>query len=167
MTTPNLGVNCDFILIHPDVNGGDPYGFVLSPDPQKSGSAFSIQRSLNSDGDTRIYLFATILMADDLKDPDGGEHVDDKSTMYEMLLDYLEQTEEISIDTFMGTFLGLGQSGHSSTELHLVEASYISLKFANISTYHPPIDRDLFFGSIWQDSPPAFGALTWDSSVWR
>jgi len=163
----DIGTNCDFILIHTDVNNGDPYGFVLAPDPSKAGSAISIQRELDDTGDTQIYLFATILLADDLQNPDGSEHSDSRQTMYDMLLDFLEQTEDISIGTFMGTYLGLGQIGHSSTELHLVDASYISLKFANISTYHKPISSDLFFGSIWQPSPPAGDAFTWETSVWR
>lgn len=162
-----IGGNCDIILSQPLVNDGDPYGFVLSPDPNKSGSAFSIQRNIDADGDTHIFLFATILLADDLKNPDGSEHADNKQTMYEMLLDFLDQSDEFSLTTFDGTFLCLGQIGHTSTELHLVDAMYISIKFANLSAYHPPIDSDLFFGSYWQDSPPAGDAFTWETSVWR
>jgi hypothetical protein len=164
---PTLGQDCDLILIHPDVNNGDPYGFVITPDAAKSGSSVSIQRSLSDSDEVQIYLFASILLADDLKNPDGSEHTDSRQVMYDMLLDFLEQTENISIGTVMGTYLGLGQVGHSATELHMVEASYISLKFANVSTYNPPIDSDLFFGSLWQSDPPADDALTWGSSVWR
>jgi len=167
MTAPVIGTNCDLVLVHPLVNGGDPFGFILSPDPSKSGSAFSIQRNIDADGDTHIFLFATILLADDLKNPDGSEHADSKVTMYEMLLSFLDQSDEFSVDTFDGTFLGLGQLGHTATELHLVEATYISIKFANLTAYHPPIDSDLFFGSIWQDTPAAGGAFTWETSVWR
>ncbi len=164
---PTIGQDCDLILIHGDVNNGYPYGFVLAPDPSKAVSAISIQRSLDSDDEVQIYLFATVLLADDLKNPDGSEHSDNRDTMYFMLLDFLEQTQDISIGTFMGTYLGLGQVGHSSTELHLIDASFISLKFANISTYHAPISSDLFFGSKWQPDTPEDGALTWDTSVWR
>jgi len=167
MTTPIIGEDCSIILTHPQVNSGDPYGFILSPDPQKAGSAFSIQRNLDADGDTHIFLFATVLLADDLKNPDGSDHSADKQTMYEMLLEFLDQTEEFGITTFDGTFTGLGQLGHTATELHLVEATYISLKFANLTAYHPPTDSDTFFASIWQGSPLTDDALTWDSSVWR
>ncbi|MCJ7626601.1 MAG: hypothetical protein MUO76_24170, partial [Anaerolineaceae bacterium] len=146
---------------------GDPYGFVISPDPSKSGSSISIQRSLDDDDAVQIYLFATILLADDLQNPDGSEHTDSRQTMYDMLLDYLEKIEGISIGTVMGTYLGLGQIGHATTELHMVQGSYISLKFGNVSTYHQPISSDLFFGSLWQDTPPADDAFTWDTSVWR
>ncbi|MCJ7626549.1 MAG: hypothetical protein MUO76_23910 [Anaerolineaceae bacterium] len=162
-----IGENCDLILIHEDVNGGDPYGFVISPDPSKSGSSISIQRSLDDDDAVQIYLFATILLADELHNPDGSEHTDSRQTMYDMLLNYLEKIEGLSIGTVMGTYLGLGQIGHATTELHMVHASYISLKFGNVSTYHQPISSDLFFGSLWQDTPPDDDAFTWDTSVWR
>ena len=165
--TYTIGENCDLILIHTLVNDGDPFGFVLAPDPSKSGSAISIQRSIDDEGETQIFLFATILLADDLKNPDSSDHSDSRQTMYDMLLEYLAQTEDTNVGTFMGTYLGLGQVGHTATELHLVQASFISLKLANLTTYHPPIDSDLFFGSLWQADTPAAGALTWDTSVWR
>lgn len=168
---PTLGEDCDLILIHTLVNDGDPYGFVLSPDPSKTGPAISIQRSLDEDDLTQIYLFATVLLADDLQNPDGSEHTDDRQTMYDMLIEYLAQIEDLAIGTVMGTYLGLGQIGHSATELHLVEASFISLKFANMSIYHPPIDSDIFFASQWHAPtdvmPLPDDALTWDTSVWR
>jgi hypothetical protein len=139
----------------------------LAPDPSKSGPSISIQRSLDDDDATQIYLFVTVLLADNLQNPDGSEHSADRDTMYSMLLEYLEQIEDMSIGTFMGTYLGLGQVGHTATELHLVDGSYISLKFANLTTYHAPIDSDLFFGSIWQPVTPADDAFTWETSVWR
>jgi len=168
MTTPVIGQDCDVIFIHPDVNDGNPYGFVLTPDPSKSGSSFSVQRKLGDDqATTGILIYFTIILADDLKNPDGSEHADSRSTMYDMLLDYMENLTGLSIDTVIGTYVGLGQFGHTLTELHLVEATFESLKFANIDTYHPPIESSLFYGSLWQDDPPAAGAFTWETSVWR
>lgn len=163
----DIGLDCDFVLIHPLVNDGDPFGFVLAPDPTKKGPAVSIQRSIDEDGNTQIYLFAVVLLADNLQNPDGSEHSDSRARMYNMLLDFMEQAEDIAIGTFMGTYLGLGQVGHTATELHLVQASFISLKFANLTTYHAPIDSDLFFGSLWQPETPADDAFTWETSVWR
>ena len=164
---PTIGTDCDVILVHPDVYGGDPYGFVLAPDPSKNGPAISIQRSLDEDDEVQIYLFATVVLADDLQNPDGSEHSASRQTMYDMLNLYLEQIDSMSIGTFMGTYLGLGQVGHTATELHLVEGSYISLKFANLTTYHSPVDSDLFFGSLWQPASPPGSAFTWETSVWR
>ena len=109
----DIGVDCDFILVHPLVNDGDPYGFVLAPDPSKSGPAVSVQRSLDDSDEVLIYLFVTVLLADDLKNPDGTQHSADRDTMYSMLLDYLEQIEGLSIGTFIGTYLGIGPAGHT------------------------------------------------------
>ena len=165
MTT--IGTDCDLVLIHPDVNDGDPYGFVIAPDASNRGSSISIQRELNDEDEVQIYIFFTILLADELKNPDGSMHAVDRETMYNMLLNYLAQTEGLSIGTFMGTWLGVGPMGHSATELHLVDGSYISCKLTNISAYHPPVDSDIFFGSEWQADIPEDSALTWDSSLWR
>ena len=166
MTTPVLGEDCDLILIHPDVNTGDPYGFVLTPDSNKP-SGISIQREIDDDGETLIYMFFTLILADDLRNPDGSEHADDRDTMYSMLLDFLDQNEYISVGTVIGTFLGIGPLGHSATEMHMPDGSFISMKLGNTGTYNPPIDSDLSFGSLWQDDPPASGAFTWNTSVWR
>lgn len=163
-----IGENCDIVLIHPSVHGGEPYGFIISPDPSSRGSGISIQKEYDQTNDvTLIYIFFQVVMADDLKNPDGSEHTESRSTMYAMLLDYLAQVDQIAIDTNIGTFTGIGTVGHTSTELHMVNGSMITCKFANVSEYHAPIDPGLFFGSIWQDTPPAVGALTWDTSVWR
>ena len=29
---PTIGTDCHITLSHPDVNGGQPYGFILSPE---------------------------------------------------------------------------------------------------------------------------------------
>ena len=166
MAYPILGEDCDLILIHPDVNDGDPYGFVLTPQGDRA-SGIAIQREIDDDGETLIYLFFTPMLADDLKNPDGSAHADDRSTMYAMLLDYLDQNEDISVGTVIGTFMGIGPLGHSATEMHLPLGSFVSLKLGNTGLYNPPIESDIFFGSLWQDTPAPDDALTWNTSVWR
>ena len=164
---PTIGKDCDVVLIHPHVNDGNPYGFVLAPDASNNGSSLSVQREQDDQDNIQIYIFFTIVLADELRNPDGSMHTDDRQSMYAMLLKYLAQSEGLSIGTFMGTWLGIGPLGHSATELHLIDGSYISCKLTNISTYHPPIDSETFFESAWQAEEPADDALTWDTSVWR
>ena len=165
---PTIGTDCDIVLVHPDVNDGDPYGFVISSDASNKSASISIQREHDEDDDEiQIYIFFTILLADELKNPDGSMHSESREAMYAMLLEYLAQTEGISIGTFMGTWLGVGPMGHSATELHLVDGSYISCKLTNVSSYHPPVDSGMFFNSEWQDDIPGDSALTWDTSLWR
>lgn len=168
MTIPKIGSDCDITLCHPDVNSGDPYGFILTPDPTHGRSGVSIQREVDPDSDlTAIFLFFSVMIADDLSNPDGTEHADSRATMYSMLLDYLAQSSQIVVTTVLGSWLGIGTIGHSATELHLINGSILSVKFANVTEYRPPADSDLVFGSLWQDIPPGDSALTWETSIWR
>ena len=163
---PTVGEDCDVILVHPDVYAGDPYGFVLTPDAASKRSGLSIQREID-EGSIYIYIFFTLILADELKNPDGSEHTDDRATMYSQLLEYLDQTDGLAVGTVMGTFLGIGPLGHSATGMHMPDGSYMSVKLSNTGEYTPPVDGDLFFGSLWQDDPPDAEAFTWETSVWR
>ena len=165
---PTIGTDCDITLTHPLVNDGNPYGFILTPDPTYGRSGVSIQREVDPDtGSTSVFIFFSILLADELSNPDGSDHTQTRAQMYSMLLDYLEQTSEICVETVLGIWLGIGTIGHSATEQHLIKGSMISLKLANIGEYRPPAVPTTVFASIWQDSPPEDDALTWDSSIWR
>ena len=164
---PTIGTDCDITLTHPSVNSGVPYGFILTPDPTHSRSGVSIQREVDINGNISIFLFFSIMLADDLLDPDGGEHSDGRETMYEMLLDFLEQSTQIAVSTVLGTWCGIGTIGHAATELHLIKGSVISVKLTNMSEYRPPVDSDQFFASAWQPATPDDDALTWETSLWR
>lgn len=168
MALPIIGTDCDITLCHPSVNSGAPYGFILTPDPTHGRSGISIQREIDPDAGTiDVYLFFSVMLADDLINPDGKEHTDNRETMYLKLLEYLDQSAEVAIDTVLGTWLGIGSTGHSATELHLIKGSILSVKFANVTEYHPPADSDLVLGSLWQADIPDDEAFTWDTSLWR
>ena len=162
-----IGRDCDLILIHPEVNSGAPYGFVLTPSPNETPSAVSIQREIDADGVINIYIFFTLILADNLRNPDGSEHEHNRATMYNFLLNYLSKTSGITIGTVMGNWLGIGPLGHSATEMHLPDASIISIKLYNATTYHPPVSETLFLSSLWSASPALEDALTWETSLWR
>jgi hypothetical protein len=109
-----------------------------------------------------IRVTLTVLLADDLKNPDGSEHSDGRSAMYAKLIDYLARTDGLTINTVIGTFTGLAPLGFSATELHQANRSHIACQFDNISAYHAPITAAAFWASVW-------GALTltWATSYWR
>ncbi len=165
MTTPVIGSNCDLMLVHPSIAGGDPAGFVLAPDPSQPTGTISVQREKSLD-DQQIFLFFTLIMADDLINPDGSQNDTNRSVAYASLLNYLSLNSGISVVTHLGTFLGIGPLGHSATELHMVNGSYISVKLANVTAYRPPISAETFFACVWQDTVPADDALTWETSYW-
>ena len=168
-----IGTDCDVIFLHPDINAGVGYGFLLSGDA--SGRAgISVQRSVDSEGVTSIYLFLTVVCAEDIKNPDGSDHTPSRSIDYGKLMEYMDKSDGLSIVSVIGTFTGVAGVGHASTETHLPDASLIACKFTNISTYHPPVDVDpavLVASKWWADVvPPAVidpAALTWESSIWR
>jgi hypothetical protein len=163
MPLPIIGTDCDITLTHPSVNGGAPYGFILAADPSVRGGAISIQRSVDTlTGVISIRLVMTVLMADDLKNPNGSVHGVTRAVMYDKMIAYLATTDGLAIDTVMGTWLGLAPLGFSVTEMHQVKVSHIACQFDNISLYHPPISYNLVASSLW-DGP----TLTWASSYWR
>jgi len=57
MTAPVIGANCDVTFTHPDVNGGEPYPFILAIDPSVRGGSVSVQRMVEkTDGAVSIRL---------------------------------------------------------------------------------------------------------------
>lgn len=143
-----IGKDCDVRFNHPDINSGQPYGFLFAYDPSVRGNSLSIQRVVEDDVIT-IRVYFTLLLADDLKNHDGTAHAQSRAEMYSMLLQYLKQTRSLAIDTVMGVFAGMVSTGHSATELHQPDVSHIALQFYNLSSYHPPIDSDRYFASLW------------------
>jgi hypothetical protein len=157
---PTLGTDCHIILTHTDVNGGSGYGFILSED-QPGHPAVTIQRELESDGTTNIRVFFQILLADDLLDPDGGQHSASRDTDYAMLEDYLAQNSGIAVSTPVGVFSAIGASGHTATEQHFPNHSLVACQLNNIGEYFSPADQADYLASVWD------GTLTWATSYWR
>ncbi|NPV87276.1 MAG: hypothetical protein HPY45_14855 [Anaerolineae bacterium] len=159
--TYSLNQNCHITLTHPNVNSGDPYGFILHSEDRDRGPAVSIQRTTSADGDITIKIFFSVLLADQLINPDGSEHTDTRAEMYSKILEYLAQTSGLELETSAGVFSNVGASGHSATEIHFAPLSIITCQFNNAGTYYPPADPDLYLASVWD------GSLTWATSFWR
>lgn len=157
-----LGRNCDVRFTHPDVNGGEPYGFLFAYDPSVRGNSLSVQRVVQ-EGAITIRIYCTLILADDLKNHDGSQHAEDRAQMYAMLLEYLAQPDSIALDTVAGVFAGMVSSGHSATELHQPDVSHIALQFYNLSDYHPPINSELYFASVWDGTDIAWQ----EGMLWR
>lgn len=163
MPTPVIGTDCDITFTHPLVNSGAPYPFILAVDPSIRGGSISIQRLVEqTDGTVSIRLSLTVVLADDLKNPDGSEHANSRSTSYAKLIDYLGRIDGLTINTVMGAYTGLAPLGFSATELHQPNRSHIACQFDNISAYHAPISATTFWDSVW-----GAVALTWATSYWR
>jgi hypothetical protein len=163
MTIPIIGTDCDITLTHPSINSGAPYGFIIAKDATVRGGSVAVQRSIDANTlIVSIRIFLTVLLANDLKNPDGSEHAETRTQMYDMLLAYLATNDGLSITTVVGCFTGIAPIGFSATELHQAQMSHIACQFDNISTYHPPITDPNFILSKWDAL-----TLTWATSYWR
>lgn len=156
-----IGQNCHITLTHPQVNGGEPYGFILHSEDRERGAAVSVQRTTTADGGITIKVFFSVLLADQLINPDGSEHGDTKAQMYAKILEYLAQTSGLELATSAGVFSNIGASGHSATEVHFAPLSVITCQFNNAAPYYPPADPEVYLASQWD------GTLTWEISFWR
>ena len=157
-----LGKNCDVRFTHPDVNSGEPYGFLFAYDPSVRGNSLSVQRVVDK-GVITIRVYFTLLLADDLKNHDGSVHAEARAEMYAQLLEYLEQIDSLAIDTVVGVFAGMVSTGHSATELHQPDVTHIALQLYNLADYHPPIESALYFASLWDADAIAWG----NGMLWR
>jgi hypothetical protein len=161
MTTYTIGQNCQITLVHPDVNNGSPYGFLITGSDKDYGPAITVQHEVDSDATITIRVYFTVLLADDLANPDSSLHQDSRSAMYAMLLNYLSQTDGITLTTSNTVFANIGAVGHSATETHYEAVSVVTCQLNNSGPYYPSPDPTAFNLSIWD------GTLTWDTSYWR
>lgn len=161
--TYTLGVDCHITLQHTAVNGGVAYGFILEHDARSpaDGPAVSIQKEIDSAGMVNNRVFFSILLADDLINPDGTQHLDNRSTMYSMLLQFLAQTSHLILSFAAGIITELCSLGHVSTEMHYGSHSVVVCQLTDIGVYFSPADPVAFNASIWD------GTLTWATSYWR
>ena len=163
MPAPIIGTDCHVTFTHPNINSGEPYGFIIAFDPSVKGDTISVQRYVDEDGIISIRLFAAIILADDLKNPDGSTHAAGRDAMYATLLAYLSSLDGVAIETPIGVFSGLSAYGHSATEMHQPNVSYVSLQLNNIGQYVPPISSSVFFSSLWDGE-----GIQWDNNmIWR
>jgi hypothetical protein len=161
--------DCHIALIHPDVNDGQPFGFLLD-DSKEEGPAVSIQRESRKDDngnliDSQKYFF-TVLTGDNLRNPDGTRHAQGGAVMYTALLEYLSKHAQLAIETGRGTFTGLFSAGHFATETHFPEVTLISVQLCSEGVSFYPADLEKYIQSLWCE-PDYAGQMTWSNSYWR
>lgn len=156
-----LGKNCHITLTHPEVNGGEPYGFLVNEDHGTHPGGVRITHEVDSGGTTRLWLYFDVVLANAAINPDGSPHLASRDEDYQMLLRYLSQLEGLTLSTPVGAFLNLGAIGWTADERHLPNSSLIKCQINNIGVYWPPVDEDTLKQCVWD------GILTWGSSYWR
>ena len=112
-------------------------------------------------GNINVRIYFTVLLADNLVNPDGSTHTDTRADMYSKIPAYLAQTSGLIVTTEIGVFSSIGALGHSATEVHYGPLSIVSAQLNNIGAYFPPADPVILSSSVWD------GVYTWDTSYWR
>ena len=161
---PTPGTDCHFTLTHSAVNSGNPYGFILETDPNDYGPSVIIQRENNADGTTNVRVFFTVLLADDLTNPNGSQHTETKADMYSKLAAYLSKGSDVTLTLPSGVVANIGATGHSATEAHYGDLTLLTCQFLNIGEFDSPINAADFTASLWR---AAADTLTWATSYWR
>jgi len=161
MTTYTIGQNCSITLQHNSVNGGAPYGYLLTGDDKNYGAAVSVQHEQDSAGLTKIRIFFCVLLADSLTNPDGTLHADSRAQMYQMLLNFLNQPSGLTLITSAVVFANIGASGFSATETHYEALTLVTCQMNNTGDYYPAPDPGNYALSLWD------GTLSWATSYWR
>jgi len=108
-----------------------------------------------------IWIYFDALLADSLLTPAGGLFPDTRSEQYALLSAYLQETEGITLQTAIGTFVNLGAVGFTSHEYHTPACSLVKACLTNAGVYFPPVDPAMLTLSVWD------GSLTWETSYWR
>ena len=161
MTAPVLGEDCHITLTHPDVNGGQPYGFLVQEDSGTRPGGVQITHEVDTYGSTRLYIYFDVLLSDTSINPNGGAHTHTRAQDYAMLLTYLTKLDGLALNTPVGIFLDLGAIGWTADERHVPGSSIVKCQINNAGVYWPPIDEATLALSVWD------GTLTWSTSYWR
>ncbi len=166
---PTIGEDCHLILQHPDVNGGEPYGFLCPKDNSHRELGVQVTREVTSDSTdetnsitgTQLWLNFDLILADNLIDPNGQPHPKSRAADYAILTLFLAQPAGIQLTTPAGIYSNLGSLGWSADERHMPKYSIVKCGLNNVGFYFPPANPELLALSVWD------GTLTWQTSYWR
>lgn len=158
---PTLGVDCHIKLSHAEIDGGEPYGFLVDCEGQIRPGGISIRKEVTTDGTLRVWVYFDVVLADRLTNPDGSWHSATRAEMYVRLLEYLGKRSGLVLEAPVGCLVNLGAIGFTAEERHLPESSLVRCQVNNVGFYWPPVDPRVLSLSTWD------GPQTWATSYWR
>ncbi len=169
MTTPTIGADCHVVLSHPSIDAGARYGLICPLDDSIREAGVQVNRQVISESTTVtdphwhtvLWIRFDIICGDALRAPNGVKHPKTRAQDYAKLMEFLLETDGITLETPIGAFTNLGALGFSADERHTPEHSIIKCELNNAGYYFPPVDPNLLLASVWD------GGLTWDTSYWR
>jgi hypothetical protein len=160
--TATIGQDCHVILSHPDISAGAYYGFVCPKDGSNHEGGVEFIREVSSDPaiGTDLWVYFDVILADDLKQPDGTKRPYTRAQDYAKLLLYLAKQDNLTVISPAGAMVGLGALGFAADERHMPKHSIIKCQFNNKGTYFPPVSADRVRLSVWD------GSLLWSTALW-
>jgi hypothetical protein len=165
-----VGVNCDVALFHPEVDAGEPYGFLCEA-KVKYGPPVTVHWEAYSEADGTIsevrHMWFTVLIADDLINPDGSKHADTGADMYAKLIEIAMKHRDIGVVTKIGAMTGLKSSGHVMIQNIYPDIQTVVLNLTTRLTNFQPVDPGRYMDSKWVDSTTYVGTMHWGNSYWR
>lgn len=174
---PTIGKDCDITLTHPDVNGGNPVGFLLynlAPAQRQAGKAYgpsvkihyeSYNQATGQIQDVR-HLWFTVLIADQALNPDGSPHAQTAAVARAHLINILMQHSQITLTTPAGSIAGLYSNDHVMIQNIFPYFDTVEVHLTTRSAHFAPVDPTLYFNSLWA-AEDYTGIMTWDNSYWR
>ncbi len=159
------------MLAHPEVDGGQPVGFLVEPKNEKYGPAVQVhwEKYTNADGsfsDVR-HLWATVMIADQLQNPNGSLHQETGAEMYSKLIELLTKPDQITLVTRMGAIAGLVGSGHVMEQQIYPEVVLVICQLTTRTNVFQPVNYDYYLRSAWVDEDTYTGDMSWGNSYWR
>jgi hypothetical protein len=157
-----IGTDCHLTLKHDDINSGNEYGFLLDP-ASNWPEGIVIKREVYTEDDEpmKVWVYFDVLLADEMINPDGSQHTETRTEMYEKLVEYLGKQDSLQLAFSLGLVTELGAIGYASAEKHYADYSAVRVQLTNVGEYFGVIDEDDYNNSVWD------GTLTWETSYWR
>lgn len=169
---PTIGVDCHILLTHAAVNGGRPVGFLLyckPADPYGPKVSIHYESYANALGNTDDirHLWFTVILSENLVNPDGSFHTDSAASMRTHLIDILMQHADITLQTSAGIIPGLRSSGHVMIHDLYPGIETIECNLTTESMCFNAVDPSRYADSLWVDELTYAGVMDWNNSYWR
>jgi hypothetical protein len=165
-----VGVNCDVALFHPEIDNGEPVGFLCEA-KVKYGPPVTVHWEAYDQADGTIsdvrHMWCTILIGDDLVNPNGSKHAETGAYMYGKLVEIAMKHRNIGVVTQLGTMTGLRSSGHVMIQNIYPDIQTVLVNLTTRLTNFAPVDTGRYLDSKWVDSASYVGVMHWGNSYWR
>lgn len=131
---PTLGIDCDVMLQHANVNGGVGYGFLLVRYAEKNQTV-KVERwaytDLTGGYVDQVKISCRLYLRDGAKNPNNAIRSETRAEDYAALLALLSQHKGLVLETQIGTFAELHATLQPTEEFHHQSHSEIVLVLNN------------------------------------